>query len=61
MVNIFRAVIGMESFDDERELIKELFKDRDEESFGYFLGRRNDLELSDFIDRIDVVDAFNLI
>ena len=51
----------MEAFDDEGELIQELFKDRDEESFGYFLGAGDDLKLGDFIDRIDVINAFNLI
>ena len=57
-VDELRAVIAMEAEDGKRELPDQIFEDRDEEVFGDFFDRADDLELGDLIDGIDVINPF---
>ena len=61
VIDVLRAVIGVEAGDVEREGIDECFEDGDEEALGDFLDRTDDFELSDLVDRVDEINAFNAV
>ena len=57
-VDVFRAVVGVEPPDDEREARQQVFQGRDEIVFTDFLDTDHDLELGHLIHGIDMIDAF---
>lgn len=61
VIDVLRAVIGMEAGDVEREGVDECFEDGDEEALGDLLDRTDDFELSDLIDGVDEINAFNAV
>ena len=57
-VDVFRAVVGVEPQDDEREARQQVCQGRDEVDFTDALDTDHDLELGHFIHGIDMIDAF---
>ena len=58
LVDVLRAVVGMERQNEERELVEELFQHRNQVSFADFLDGTDDFELRHFIDGVDMIDPF---
>jgi len=61
LVDVFRAVVGVEAAQDEGESLEHLLQGRDEEPFTDLFHRTDHLALGDFVDGVDVVDALVLV
>src|SRR5882724_2861509 len=61
MVDELAAIIGVKAANAEWKLLQHAFQDRFQPRFGNVWRRSDDLPLRDFIDRIDMVDAFHSI
>lgn len=57
MVEILRAVVGVNAEDPEREAVQQRPDDRKQEGFGDLLAGRDQLPLRDAIDGVDGIDA----
>ena len=60
-IDILRAVVGMESEEDEGERSQEGFQGRDEKALGDSFDGDDDLHLGDFVDDVDVIEPFDAV
>ena len=59
MVDILRTVVGVKAADHKRKAIDERFEIGDEEMLADLRDTKDALPLSDFVDGVDVVEAFD--
>ena len=61
VVDVFRAIIGMKSLDDEGEAFEQRFEHRDQERLADALAGSHPLVLGHAIHGIDAIDAFDAV
>ena len=60
-VDVFRAIVGMETLDDKGERREDFLQYRDQEAFTDAFDREYALELGDLVDCVDVVDPLDTV
>ena len=61
MIDIFRAVVSVKSPDDKWKSVDISLEHRQQKALANALNRTDELELSDFINKVDVIQAFDAI
>ena len=61
LINVFRAVVGVKAADHKGERFKQIVQGGDQIALTDFFEGEHELELGDFIDGVDVINAFLLI
>ena len=61
VVDVFRAIVGVKSLDDEREAFEQRFEHRDQERLANALAGCHPLVLGHTVHGIDVIDAFDTV
>jgi hypothetical protein len=61
VIDVLRAVVGVEAQDTEGKALDQRFEYRDQESFRDPLDRTDALELGDLIDQIEVIQALDAV